>query len=193
MDRLRHIGRSAGTGGKTSREAGQDIEYILSPAEEIDFPDGTFDVITSCQCFWYFDHERITPNLKRMLKKDGSLLILYMSWLPFEDEIAGESEKLILKYNPMWNGNGETVHPIEVPDCVLKSFEPVYREEYRFDIPFTRETWHGRMKACRGVEASLTAEETARWEGEHRALLERIAPDEFKVKHYAAVLELKPR
>lgn len=178
---------------RLSSEAGLDIEYILSTAEKIDFPDNTFDVITSCQCFWYFDHEKITPNLVRMLKNDGRLLILYMSWLPFEDEIAGESEKLILKYNPMWNGNGETVHPITVPDCVLDSFEPVFHEEYRFDIPFTKETWHGRMKACRGVEASLTAEETEKWEKEHRALLDRIAPESFNIKHYAASLELKPK
>lgn len=143
--------------------------------------------------FWYFDHEKITPNLVRMLKEDGRLPILFMSWLPFEDEIAGESEKLILKYNPMWNGNGETVHPIQVPECVLEKFEPVYSEEYRFDIPFTKETWHGRMKACRGVEASLTGEETVRWEKDHRELLERIAPENFLVKHYAAMLELKPR
>lgn len=30
---------------------GMDIEYYALPAEELDFPDETFDVITACQCF----------------------------------------------------------------------------------------------------------------------------------------------
>lgn len=117
--------------------------------------------------------------------------MLYMAWLPFEDEIAGESEKLVLKYSPNWSGAGETMHAIMVPDCVLEAFTPVFHEEYPVSIPFTRETWNGRMKACRGVGASLSPEELANWEKEHRALLERIAPEEFLVRHYAAMLELK--
>lgn len=76
-----------------------DIDYIAVPTEEIDFQEHSFDVITACQCFWYFDHEQIMPKLFRMLKPEGCLLILYMAWLPFEDEITGESEKLVLKYN----------------------------------------------------------------------------------------------
>jgi hypothetical protein len=29
-----------------------------------------------------------------------------MAWLPFESEIAMNSEKLVLKYNPNWSGGG---------------------------------------------------------------------------------------
>lgn len=42
-----------------------------------------------------------------MLKPDGRILVLYMAWLPYEDEIAGESEKLVLKYSPKWS-NGSS-------------------------------------------------------------------------------------
>lgn len=174
-----------------AEKANQHIEFLTMATEDIAFPDHTFDVITACQCFWYFDHKTVTPNLARMLKKDGRLLLLYMAWLPYEDEIAGESEKLVLQYSPKWSGAGETEHPIQVPDCVYDAFEPVYHEEYRVDIPFTRETWNGRMKACRGVGASLSPDEVAQWEAAHRMLLEKIAPAKFSVKHYAAMLELK--
>ena len=37
-----------------SEEAGMEIDFFTSPAEEISFPDNTFDVITACQCIWYF-------------------------------------------------------------------------------------------------------------------------------------------
>lgn len=174
-----------------SRKLGQNIRYIAAAAEETDFPDDSFDVITACQCFWYFDHERLAPKLARMLKKDGRLLILYMAWLPFEDEIAGLSEKLVLKYSPEWSGAGEKKHPIEVPDSINKFFEAVYHEEYEVDIPFTREIWNGRMKSCRGVGASLSAKALTEWEEKHKLLLETIAPEKFSVKHYVAMLEMK--
>ena len=170
-----------------------DIEYYHFPAENLDFPKNSFDVITACQCFFYFDHEKIMPNLYQLLKKDGRLLVLYMTWLPFEDKIAGESENLVLKYNPTWSGAKETMHPIGIPDCYNEKFELVYHEEYKLNVPFTRETWHGRIKACRGIGASLSTEEIANWETEHKSLLEKIAPEEFEILHYGAIAELKKK
>lgn len=178
---------------RLSDRQGMRIRYQTVAAEEVDFPDQTFDVITACQCFWYFDHEKLVPNLYRMLKENGRLLLLYMAWLPFEDEIAGASEELVLKYNPKWTGAGETRKPISVPDCVYDRFEEVYHEEYDAQVPFTRDTWHGRMKACRGVGASLPPEEIEKWEREHQELLSETAPEEFEVKHYVAILELKKK
>lgn len=169
---------------------GMDIDYFVSSAEDLDFPAGSFDVITACQCFWYFHHEKVMPEFFRMLASGGRILVLYMAWLPFEDKIAGESEKLVLKYSPNWSGAGETIQKISIPDCYFEKFTLSYHEEYLLDVNFTRESWHGRMKACRGIGASLTEEEISEWEMEHQKLLAEIAPDKFTVKHYAALAEL---
>lgn len=176
---------------RLSKEAGMMIDYAAIPTEKLDFSDNTFDVITACQCFWYFDHERVMPNLARMLKAHGRLLILYMAWLPFEDRIAGVSEEVVLKYSPNWSGARETRKPVWIPDVVYDTFEMVEHEEYDVMIPFTKDSWHGRMRACRGVGASLTQEELSNWDKEHRELLDKIAPDEFEVLHYAALAVLK--
>lgn len=172
---------------------GMDIDYYVSATEDIDFPDNYFDVITACQCFWYFKHEQIIPKFFRMLKPNGHILILYMAWLPFDDEIAGESEKLVLKYSPEWSGAGETIHPIYIPDCYNQKFELVYHEEYPLGVRFTRESWHGRIKACRGIGASLSNVEINAWEQEHIKLLSEIAPSEFNILHYGAIAELKKK
>ncbi len=173
--------------------AGMDIDYYAVATEEVNFPDQNFDVITACQCFWYFDHENVMPNLYRMLKPGGTLLVLYMGWLPFEDEIAGKSEELVLKYSPKWSGAGDFIHPIGIPECYDLKFELVRHEEYPLNVHFSRETWNGRMKACRGVGASLSEEEVQAWEAEHLKMLSAIAPEEFDIKHYAAYAELKAR
>ena len=169
------------------------IDFRAVPAEELDFPRDSFDVITACQCFWYFDHKRLAPKLEELLKPEGRLLILYMAWLPSEDSIAKRSEELVLKYSPGWTGAGETRHPIELPDAVLDCFELESHEEYDLTVPFTRESWHGRMRACRGVGASLTEAELAKWDKEHRSLLERTAPERFHILHYAASAVLKKK
>ena len=170
---------------------GMDIDYYALSTEDIEFPDNSFDVITACQCFWYFDHEKVMPKLYRMLKPNGRILLLYMAWLPFEDKIAGASERLVLKYNPKWSGAGETIHPIIIPDNYFKKFELIYHDEYTLNVHFTIKSWNGRMKACRGIGASLSEEEIIAWEQEHIKLLSEIAPNDFDILHYAAIAELK--
>ncbi|MBR5375764.1 MAG: methyltransferase domain-containing protein [Lachnospiraceae bacterium] len=179
--------------GILAKEAGMDIDFRAVSTEELDLADQSFDVITACQCFWYFDHEKVMPKLAQLLKADGKLLILYMAWLPFEDKIAGASEELVLKYSPNWSGAREKRHPIGIPEVVFDHFELEDHEEYDLMVPFTKETWHGRMKACRGVGASLNPEELESWDKEHRELLDRIAPEKFEVKHYAALALLRKK
>ncbi len=170
---------------------GMDIEYYAISTEKLDFPEASFDVITACQCFWYFDHEKVSPMLRKMLRADGRFLLLYMAWLPFEDRIAGESEKLILKYSPNWSGAREKIRPIDIPPCYLRDFELVHSEEYLLSVPFTRDSWHGRVKASRGIGASLSDVEIESFEAQHRELLRKIAPERFEVLHYSAIAELK--
>ena len=79
-----------------------------------------------------------------------------MEWLPFEYKIAGESEKLILKYSPQWSDAGTTMQPIPIPDAYKDCFNLVYHDEYKLKVHFTRESWSGRLKACRGIGASLS-------------------------------------
>lgn len=172
-------------------EMQQKIQYLTVASEDIDFPDNSFDVITACQCFWYFDHEKVMPKISKILKPDGRLLILYMAWLPFEDDIAGASEELVLKYSPDWSGAKETKKPILIGDVVYNYFEMTGHEEYDITVPFTRESWHGRMRACRGIGASLSETELKLWDREHKELLSEIAPEQFEVLHYAALAELK--
>lgn len=178
---------------RLSRAQNMDIEYLVSAAEELEFPPDTFDVVTACQSYWYFDFGRLLPGLCRMMKADGSFLLLYMAWLPYEDPIARASEELVLRYSPSWTGAGETMHPIPVPESGMEGFEAVYHEEYRVDVPFTRESWNGRMKACRGVGASLPPEQIRQWEKEHKKLLDEIAPERFQIRHFVAMLELRKK
>jgi hypothetical protein len=54
---------------------------------------------------------------------------------------------------------------------------------YDVDVPFTRESWRGRIRACRGVGAALTVEQVAAFDRGHEELLQRIAGNTFTITH----------
>lgn len=85
----------------------------------------------------------------------------------------------------------QKMHPIQIQDCYKQKFDLIHHEEYRLNVHFTRDSWHGRMKACRGVGASLSKDELQAWETEHLKMLSEMVPEEFDVKHYAALVELQ--
>ncbi|MDO4166268.1 MAG: methyltransferase domain-containing protein [Eubacteriales bacterium] len=176
-----------------STAAGMDIEYIVASAEEVDFPDASFDVITACQCFMYFDKNVILPKIHKMLKAHGHFAVLFMAWLPEESEIAKTSEDLVLKYNPAWTGGGMTRYELQEPPWCGEWYRVANILTYDLPVSFTRVSWHGRMKACRGIGASALSEsEIASWEKEHWNYMQTL-PEEFSVLHYVTILDLEKK
>ena len=178
---------------KLTADAGWDIDYQVCPAEEIDFPAESFDAVTACQCFWYFDKQVLLPKIARILKPGGRFCILSMAWLPEEDAIAQASEELIRQYNPQWTGGGMKRYALMPPEWGREWFRTERAETFDLQVPFTRDSWNGRMRACRGIEASLTPEQVEAFEKEHGVLLQRIAPESFEILHLATMLVLRKK
>lgn len=107
-----------------------------------------------------------------------------MTWLPFEDEIAGEVEKLILKYNPSWNGSGYRRYNYNFPDWAKESFDFETAHFYDEKINFTKEAWRGRVRVCRGVGASLSKEKVNEFDSEYKAMLEKYPGDNLQIRHH---------
>ena len=180
---------------RIAKEQDQDIEFICMPAEKLKFKDDTFDAATACQCFWYFDHEAAAPELYRVLKEGGRFAVLFIEWLPYESRIAYETEQLVLKYNPEWTGAGykREYENIGYAKPYLNLFEIEKTIGFDTEIPFTYETWNGRIKACRGIGASLTKEKIREFEEEHLKLLKKIAPEKFSILHYVYMIILRAK
>ncbi len=166
---------------------GMDIDYYTVSAEETDFPDCTFDVITACQCFWYFDTPESLPNAETARQAAGAVYGMAAE----RGQVSGGERARSAEIQSQMERRGRDRPPIHIPDCYFDKFKPVYNEEYPLLVPFTRESWNGRMKACRGVGASLSESEIVQWEREHTKMLKRLAPEKFEVKHYAAIAELE--
>lgn len=176
-----------------AREKHMDIRFLCTPAEQAGFAAGSFDTVTACQCFTYFDHGVLAPRLHRLLTPGGHFAVLHMNWLPFEDPVAAASEALVLRWNPLWTGCGAKRGANAIPAVYGEYFETESELVFDLRVPFTRESWNGRIKACRGIGASLSEAEIADFERAHKALLEKTAPEAFSILHYAAITILRRR
>ena len=167
-------------------EEGLDISFSVCAAEDIDFPDSSFDVISAGQSWLYFDSSVMIPKVLRILVEDGCLVLTHLLWLPHRDMIAQKTEELVLKYNPDWGGAGYRGISPRFPwseECFdLRTFHVITEP-----LPFTRDSWRGRIRACRGIGASLSAEDVERFDAEHSKLLEEIAPAQFTVLHQMSI------
>ena len=153
------------------------IKYEVLAAEDISYPEHSFDAVTACQCFWYFDPNTVVPVIKSLLKRGGIFLKLYMSYLK-EESIAQDSNSIVKRINGNWKGASPALQ-----DLNTHYFEDPHTDTMLVDIPFTRESWHGRMMASRGVMASMNAEQLAQFDAEHKKMLEEKYPEKFTVRH----------
>jgi len=159
------------------------IDFRVAVAEDIPHSERSFDVVTANQCWLYFDNTRVIPQVCRVLAPAGRLLVSYFSFMPRLDAVAQASEALVLKYNPDWNGADWDGVIAPVPNWSAEHFELVGMFVYDEQIPFTRESWRGRMRALRGIAASLSPSQVSAFDVEHDTLLGSLAGNEFDVWH----------
>lgn len=154
----------------------ENVNFLVSPAESTPFDDNSFDCITAAQCFWYFDRNKIINEIKRIIKPDGVFVKIYMSYT-LDDEIAKRSHMLVKNMNRSWTPGASGSR-----DMYNHPFENGELDIFECKIPFTRESWHGRMCACRGTMASMDEETLTAWNVAHKNMLMDY-PEEFKIKH----------
>ena len=166
--------------------SGLGINYSVGTAESIPFADSFFDGASAVQCWRYFDKEKAVPEIRRVIKKGGIFIIAYMQWLPKESKIIDASLKLVKKFNPSWDCFGDR---IEVRNSMLQldGFKKKEFFEFDCDIPFTYDSWNGRMIACRGIEPTLSKQEVERFSKEHLKMLENITDNNFSLKHQISI------
>ena len=158
------------------------ISFRVCPAENTGFPDSSFDVVTAVQCFHYFDAQKVSSEIHRILKPRGIFCKIFMDWLPYEDEVIAEMENLVLKYNPDWNGGGFKEFNYTFPYWARDRFEIVNTESCDTVLEFTKNTWLGRIISCRAVGASLSDEKIAEFKKEYGKVLQKYS-DPLKLKH----------
>lgn len=110
------------------------------------------------------------PKIQSWLKPGGIFLKVYMSYMR-EEAITADSNGLVKSINGSWNGASASIK-----DLKTHYFDNPQMDTMIVELPFTRETWHGRMMARRGVMASMNKEEMEQFDHKHRRMLEEKYP-----------------
>ena len=155
----------------------ENIKYKVIAAEDIDYEENTFDAITACQCFWYFDSKIVVPKIKRILSHGGIFLKVYMSYMK-EEDITQDSNEIVKQINNSWEGASPSIQYLKT-----HYFENPQMDTIIVDIPVTRESWHGRMLASRGVMAAMNEKQISEFGKRHMDMLCKKYPKQFTVKH----------
>ncbi len=171
----------------------ENIEFLVSPAEVNPFPDRSFDIISASQCFAYFDKAKWIPEAKRLLRPNGKVVIAFFHWLPLEDPISGATEKLVLKHNPDWSAHSLKGQVNQFEDWFTSDFKQTALLVYDEELRFTREMWRGRIRALRGIGASLSPEQVHAFDLEHEELLKNTFGEEFVIPHRVIARVLTPK
>ncbi len=161
---------------RKAEENGWRINYIVASADSTNLPDRSFDTITAAQCFWYFDREKMKSEISRLIRPNGKFIKVYLTYT-LDNEIASKSHQLVKQFNTSWSPASSGAK-----DMFDDLFDGRITDSFYCDIPFTRESWHGRMCACRGTLASMRKEQFDAWNAAHEKML-REYPKAFTVKH----------
>ena len=149
-----------------------------------------FDCITAVQCWQYMDSERAYPCFSAHFKARRHLAVIYMAWLPDENPVVQRSIETVRQFNPDWNGYDRRLQYF-TPGWCKGGIHLAALKTLDAEIPFTRETWNGRMRACRGVGASLPPEQVESFSKRHRKMLEDTMPEKFFILHEISILNFQ--
>ena len=166
------------------------VTFAVAPAEETGLQTGVYDAVTANQCWLYFDPAKTAAEVRRLLKPGGRLVISHFSFLPRQSEIVAASEALVLEHNPDWSGaDWPGLWDVYTPPPELRRTAAI---AFDIDIPYTADAWRGRMRALRGIGASLDPAAVEVFDQAHKTLLDRIAPREFPVPHRVEISVFAP-
>jgi SAM-dependent methyltransferase len=165
--------------------AGLEVEYRVARAEATGLPDACADLVIAGQCWHWFDRPRAAREALRVVRPGGWLVIAHFDWIPLPGNVADATEALIRAHNPEWPHHGGVgIHAAWLRDLALAGLRGLETFSYDLDVPYTHESWRGRIRASAGVAVSLAPEAVAAFDREHAALLaERFPGRELPVLH----------
>lgn len=181
-------------GRRLAADEGVSVDFRQGRAEELEFPDSSFDLVSAGQCWHWFDAPRVLAEIRRVLKPDGRLVIAHFDWLPLSGNVVAATENLITQYSPDWPMGGGTGF---YPQWSVQLGEAGYRDQQSFsfdvDQPYSHEAWRGRIRASAGVGGTLEPEVVAAFDRQLAALLTQKFPqDPLIIPHRCWALIARP-
>ena len=167
------------------RRAGVEVRYAVGTAEDLGFPDASFDVVAAGQCWHWLRAAQASAEIRRVLRPGGDVVIAHFDWIPLPGNVVSATEALILAHNSLWTMAGGTgLYPRWLGDLSQAGFTDIETFSFDLDVRYTPESWVGRIRASAGVAASLPPPAVAAFSTELEGLLSQQFPGtELTIAH----------
>jgi SAM-dependent methyltransferase len=162
---------------------------IAAHAEAIPFEDESFDVVTAAQCWHWLDRVRTPREILRVLRRGGSLAVIYQTYIPLPGSVSEATESLILRHRPSWrHANSTGINGQVLRDVQIAGFVRIESFSFDLEISFSHVAWRGFIRTTSPVGASMSASQLRQFDHDH-ALLLRDWPPTLRVPHrvFAAI------
>ncbi len=127
-----------------------EAEVLDGTAEAIPLPDGSADVVTVAQAFHWFDHGRALPEIHRVLRNHGSLVLVW-NLRDLDDPVQRGVEELL---QPVRNEvPGQVMGTWREPLVRSALFEPPIVGEFAYEQRFTTDDLCDRVASTSFVAA----------------------------------------
>jgi len=161
------------------------VDFRVGSAESTGLEDAGCDLVTAGQCWHWFDRPAAAREAARILVPDGRLVIAHFDWIPLPGNVVEATERLIERHNPDWRlGGGMGLYPHWLADLSVAGYRELETWSFDLVVPYTPESWRGRIRASAGVGASLPPERVAAFDAELAALLLRRFPGPEVATHH---------
>lgn len=128
----------------------ESAELLDGTAEEIPLPDGSADVVTVAQAFHWFDHDRALPEIHRVLR-DGGSLVLVWNMRDLDDPVQRGVEELLRPLRV--DVPGQIAGAWREPLARSHLFGPSTRAEFGYAQRFTTDDLCDRVASTSFVAA----------------------------------------
>jgi len=166
-------------------ERGLRVRWLRGRAEDTGLDGGAFDIVSAGQCWHWFDRVRAAAEVRRLLAPGGAFVVAYLDWISLPGSIADATETMMERANAEWKWRGWSSGNLRwLDDAALAGF--ACREAFAYDVevPYSHESWRGRVRASAGIGASLPPDAVQRFDDSLRQMLaERFPADPFVVTH----------
>ena len=158
---------------------GLSIDYVVGKSEQTGLPAASFDLVTAACAWHWFDRSKATAEVLRLLKPGGWVVICSQDWLPLDGNVVARTEAIVQRHNPKWPFGGlDGLKPGFVGDLRAAGVRSIESFSVDFDIPYTHESWRGRMRASAGVSGSLSPQQVRAFDAELGQMLARDFPQQ---------------
>ena len=167
---------------------GVEIDYCHTKVDQTPFANHAFDLIIAGQCWHWFNHESATYELQRILKPKGQLAVAYFDWIGRGHNPVNIMYELKPKYVEEEKDRQKKwplgFYPKSATELQFTNMKLKGSECWEEGIPYTYQSWAGRLRAYSGLGGRLDPKTLEKFEKEYSAILRKKYPDDsFSIPH----------